>query len=227
VTQGEWGAVMGENTANLPECGADCPINNVTFIQAIEFLNRTSRRDGYEPCYRGLELTSHDCRGYRLPTEAEWEYAARAGSTAMTHGGTITSSTCRPLDAVLDPIAWYCGNSGSAIKGCWDLREHGGAECAAIHPVAQKRPNAWGLYDMLGNVWEWTNDRYAADYYAKSPAIDPLGPDQASDRHAIRGGGWFYFAATVRAAKRYQLRLDDPLHPNIGLRPARTAGDTR
>jgi len=226
VTQGEWAMVMGENPANQPGCGPSCPINNVRFIQAIEYLNRLSDREKLSRCYQGTEqnikLSSLDCNGYRLPTEAEWAYFARAGTTGMTYAGTITSSACSPLDTTLDKLGWYCGNAKVKYAGCYDLSWTHGPSCAGIHPVAQKAPNPWGLYDVLGNCWEWTNDWYAEDYFTEDSVVDPLGPVSGTQR-AIRGGGWWWHAWTVRIGRRYHLRLDDPLHPNIGLRPVRTA----
>lgn len=222
VTQGEWSALMGENPSSLPGCGPTCPVNNVTLVEAIAFANALSRRDGLEPCYdRDLRLLSLDCRGYRLPTEAEWEYAARAGAPGMAPGGTVTSSTCAPLDPVLDRVAWYCGNSAVRYAGCWDLSELGGASCAGVQPVGLKEPNGFGLFDMQGNVWEWTNDSYAIHAFGAEPVVDPLGPP-AGEQHVIRGGSWFYHAWTVRLARRYHLRADDPLHGNIGLRLVQT-----
>jgi formylglycine-generating enzyme required for sulfatase activity len=129
------------------------------------------------------------CTGYRLPTEAEWEYAARAGSSEARY-------------ASLDAIAWYSGNSGSAT-----------------HPVGQLQANAWGLYDMLGNVWEWTHDWYAYEYGGAVP--DPVGPSGGSYRVG-RGGSWSYDAAYVRAAYR---SLYDPGNRggDLGFRLARSA----
>jgi formylglycine-generating enzyme required for sulfatase activity len=109
--------------------------------------------------------------GGRLPTEAEWEYAARAGSTKAYYGE-------------LDKIAWYDQNSGRSI-----------------HEVGQKRSNAFGLFDMLGNVWEWVNDRYDANYYRKSPEVDPSGPDTGQTR-VLRGGSWGYNASVLRVSDR-------------------------
>jgi serine/threonine-protein kinase len=142
--------------------------------------------------------------GGRLPAEAEWEYAARAGSTQARYG---------PIDA----IAWYADNSGrdrldstriwpsDPMKQFKRLEENGDRP----HEVAQKRPNAFNLYDMLGNVWEWVNDYYSQDYYAASPERDPHGPDTGQSR-VIRGGSWRDVPENVVASGR--ARLD----PNSG-----------
>ena len=130
VTQTQWQAVMGSNPSTIK--GDNRPVETVSRDDVHGFLARLNERnDGYR---------------YRLPTEAEWEYAARAGTI-----GTQTAS--------LDEIAWYAANSEDET-----------------HPVGQKKPNAWGLYDTLGNVREWVEDRYARDFYGNSPLVDPTGP---------------------------------------------------
>ena len=135
--------------------------------------------------------------GMRLPTEAEWEYAARAGSTESRY-------------ADLNAIAWYADNSGtrhldSAALSRGEqqnysqrLLENGNGP----HPVAQKQPNSWKLYDMLGNVWQWTADYYADGYYGQSPGSDPPGPSSGEWR-VLRGGSWFNTAWDVRPVLRY------------------------
>ena len=128
------------------------------------------------------------CTGYRLPTEAEWEYAARAGSTGARHGD-------------LEAVAWYEGNSGGKT-----------------HPVGQKQANAWGFYDMLGNVWEWVWD-WQADYPAGSVS-DPLGPSSGSFR-VIRGGCWSPYARNCRAAFR-ALHVPGARFSDLGFRLARS-----
>jgi formylglycine-generating enzyme required for sulfatase activity len=155
VTQTQWNAVMGANPSNIK--GDDRPVETVSWNDVQEFLKRLNARDdGYR---------------YRLPTEAEWEYAARAGSTA-------------DKVADLDAVAWYSGNSGSET-----------------HPVGRKRANPWGLYDMLGNVWEWCADWYGADYYTSSPVEDPQGPGSGSIR-VVRGASFLDGAYVPRGASR-------------------------
>jgi formylglycine-generating enzyme required for sulfatase activity len=134
--------------------------------------------------------------GGRLPTEAEWEYAARAGSTADRYGD-------------LDEIAWYadnCGRQRLDSERIWEedianwekrLNENGNG----MHEVGQKRANGFGLYDILGNVWEWVNDWYDQNYYQNSPSQDPRGPTGGSDR-ALRGGSWYVFPGGVRVSGR-------------------------
>ncbi len=117
---------------------------------------------------------------YALPTEAQWEYGARAGSTTAFYNGGITS--CYDEDSNLNVIGWYDYNSESKT-----------------HSVAQKTPNAWGLYDMSGNVWEWCQDWYGS--YSSSPSVDPTGPNSGSSR-VIRGGCWNYGAGRCRSADR-------------------------
>ena len=168
VTQAEWQAVMGSNPSKFTSCGANCPVEQVSWEDAVAYANALSRREGLPECYAGSTFSGLSCKGYRLPTEAEWEYAARAGTTGATYGN-------------LDSVAWYDENSGSAT-----------------HPVGQKQPNAWGLYDMLGNVWEWTGDWYRT---YPGTVTDPLGAGAGSYR-VIRGGSWIGLARGARAAHR-------------------------
>jgi formylglycine-generating enzyme required for sulfatase activity len=140
------------------------PVLNVTWNDAMAFCRWLSAKEG---------------KTYRLPTEAQWEYACRAGSTTRYCYGDD--------EAGLGEYAWYGANWGGKT-----------------HPVGEKKANAWGLYDMHGNVWEWCADWYDNSYYAKSPTDDPTGPVTGSYR-VHRGGGWFVVAGFCRSADRYIL----------------------
>jgi len=188
VTQAEYEHVMGENPSSFSSGGSRkskvfkldtsrFPVEGVIWQNAVEFLRKLS------------DLPEEKAAGriYRLPTEAEWEYACRAGTTTRWH--------CGDNESDLAKAAWFEDNSENQT-----------------HPVGQKEPNAWGLYDMHGNVWEWCNDWYAGEYYKSSPENDPLGPTEASYR-VFRGGSWDYGAGLCRSAYRFRydpvLRADD------------------
>ena len=171
VTQAQWETVMGSNPSYFPGCPT-CPVETVSWNDVQVFITEMNKRG---------EGT------YSLPTEAQWEYGARAGSTTAFYNGEIMEYPnmydCN-YDANLDAIGWYCLNS-----------------VPMTHAVAGKTPNAWGLYDMSGNVWEWCSDWYVYDYYANSPADDPQGPSTGAYR-VIRGGGWGHLAQNCRSASR-------------------------
>jgi formylglycine-generating enzyme required for sulfatase activity len=179
VTQRQYMDVMGVNPSYF-KGSDDLPVEMVSWLDAVTFCTKLSEKEGRTPCYRinGEEVTVVDGNGYRLPTEAEWEYACRAGSTTRYPFGDNESD--------LGESAWFDGNADRKT-----------------HPVGQKRPNRWGLYDMLGNVWEWCQDGYDAGYYAKSPTTDPPGPSGASTR-VTRGGSWIYDPANCRPAFRFR-----------------------
>ena len=177
VTQGLWKKVIGSNPSHFKNCGDDCPVEKVSWHDAVEFCNRLSEREGLTPVYRirGKDVTwNKRANGYRLPTEAEWEYACRAGTTTRFYTGNS--------DSDLGRAGWYRGNSGNKT-----------------HPVGQKAHNAWGLYDMHGNVWEWCWDWYGN--YSGKTVSDPAGPSSGSLR-VYRGGGWRYVARRCRSAYR-------------------------
>lgn len=163
VTQAQWKAVMGNNPSRFKDDAL--PVEQVSWEEAKEFCQKVSRATGNE---------------YRLPTEAEWEYAARAGSTGKYCFGDD--------ERLLGDYAWYEKNSDQKT-----------------HSVGQKKPNAWGLYDMHGNVWEWCSDWFGEDYYKElekeGVAIDPRGPSTGSYR-VRRGGGWNDYAVNCRSAYR-------------------------
>ena len=180
VTQAQWEAVMGENPSKFAENGAQRPVENVLWEHGHAFIDKLNRSQPGT---------------FRLPTEAEWEYACRAGAAGAYGFGDDPSA--------LAEHAWYAENSDGAT-----------------HPVGQKAPNAWGLHDMHGNVCEWCEDWYGA--YPEGPETDPAGPPSGQYR-VLRGGGWDGDPAACRATRRrifipgYFQRKSD-----LGLRLART-----
>jgi formylglycine-generating enzyme required for sulfatase activity len=159
VTQGQWRKVMGSNPSHFTGCGDNCPVEHVSWDDSQNFLGKLSEKGG---------------KGYRLPSEAEWEYAARSGGKAEKYSGGND----------LDSVAWYGSNSGSQT-----------------HPVGQKRPNGLGINDMSGNVWEWTGDWYGENYYGSSPRDNPRGASNGQYR-ALRGGSWYDAPQYARASYR-------------------------
>ncbi len=176
VTQEQYEKVMGENPSRWK--GVGNPVEQMRWSDGVRYCNARSKSEGLEPCY---DLQTWECNfqanGYRLPTEAEWEYACRAGTTTAYFFGNDPSK--------LKDYAWFEGNSGGKPQ-----------------PVGQKPPNAWGLYDMHGNVWEWCNDFYQVDYYQQSPKENPRGP-KTGDTKVVRGGAWKFSDETCRCGYRY------------------------
>lgn len=176
VTQHEYMRLMGDNPSKFPD--PQQPVEQVRWSDAVRYCNERSREEGLEPAYDLNNWTCNfDANGYRLPTEAEWEYAARAGTTSAYYFGDSP--------AQLRLHAWYNDNAGDKPR-----------------PVGRRRPNPWGLHDMAGNVWEWCNDFYQVDYYLTSPKQDPRGPDEG-ERKVLRGGCWNSSADACRSAYRY------------------------
>ena len=188
VTQGQWQTIVGNNPSFFPNCGDNCPVEQVSFNDCKEFIRRLNQKEGTNK--------------YRLPTEAEWEYACRAGSTTAFANGGITKLECG-YDPNLDAMGWYCANSGKKT-----------------HPVARKNPNAWGLYDMHGNVWEWCQDLYGD--YPTGQVTDPKGSSSGRRYRVMRGGDWRLYTRHCRSAHRcvgtsgYSRRIG-----NVGFRLAR------
>lgn len=193
VTQGQWEQVMGpgELPSHFSACGKDCPVEQVSWNDAQNFIDALNAREGRSNC----NTIPNNC--YSLPTESQWEYAARAGTVTALYSGAITNTVCATLDPNLDKIGWYCGNAGETT-----------------HPVAQKEPNAWGLYDMSGNVWEWCRDWYGP--YPDGPDIDPTGAASGEER-ILRGGSWLFGAMNARSADR-NLNPPDFRGFNLGFR---------
>ena len=194
VTQGQWKRVMGNNPSHFKNCGDTCPVEEVSWNDAQEFVQKLNRMEGN--------------RTYRLPTEAEWEYACRAGTETALYNGPIRILGNRNAPA-LDPIAWYGGNSCVTYSGgtdCsgWSEKQFSCSRCGT-HPVGQKASNQWGLYDMLGNVWEWCEDWYGN--YPNGAVTNPTGPSSGSYR-VLRGGSWPDYAGGCRSAFRLNLTPD-------------------
>ena len=179
VTQAEYEAVMGQNPSHFKGKPKN-PVESVSWLDAVRFCNQLSEPEGLKPFYEisgeTVQVPDWNGTGYRLPTEAEWEYACRAGTRTRFCFGDDGDG--------LGKFAWFGSDAGGGT-----------------HEVGQKRPNAFGLYDMHGNVWEWCGDWYDADYYQESPVDDPRGPSRATYR-VIRGGCWGNDPRRVRSAYR-------------------------
>lgn len=162
VTQAIWQSVMGSNPSSFK--GKNRPVESVSWYDTQEFIKKLNDQ--------------HDEYTYRLPTEAEWEYAARAGTTGSRYGD-------------LHSIAWFYDDSEVVYENSEIV----------THPVGEKLPNQFGLYDMLGNVREWCQDWFDGEYYEKSPTENPMGPTNGNAR-VLRGGSWYDFSWDVRVSAR-------------------------
>ena len=180
VTQGQWNALMGNNPSLYKSCGYDCPVERVSWDDVQVFIGKLNEKQSQY--------------SYRLPTEAEWEYACRSGGKLERYCGGENINT----------LGWYDSNSGNKT-----------------HKVGQRQANGLGLYDMSGNVWEWVQDWYSDQYYEKSPINNPQGPSSGSSR-VFRGGSWVNGASFCQSAQRY-VNSPEERRDNIGFRLARTA----
>jgi formylglycine-generating enzyme len=177
VTQLQWTAAMALNPSVEPTCGITCPVENVSWNDVQEFVKKLSERTG---------------NPYRLPTEAEWEFAARDGGKNEKWAGTSDENE-------LPGYAWFYNNSHFQS-----------------HPVGEKKPNELGFYDMTGDAWEWMSDYYDEGYYAKSPIDGPTGPE-TGQKHVLRGGYWGDFPEWMRVTRR--IGLDPGVKaPGFGVR---------
>jgi formylglycine-generating enzyme required for sulfatase activity len=176
VTQKAFEEMMGRNPSKSK--GPARPVEQASWLAAARYCNARSLREGLTPCYDPETLAcDFSADGYRLPTEAEWEYACRAGGEdAYSFGNGV---------ADLGRHAWFRDNAGGET-----------------HPVGGKRPNGWGLYDMHGNVAEWCQDYYDEGYYAAGADDNPSGPAEGDER-VLRGGSWNHSADLCRSAARY------------------------
>jgi len=178
VTQAEYSEIMGINPSHFS--GSNLPAEQVSWFDAVEYCNRRSLKEGLVPAYtiNGNNVSwDSTANGYRLPTEAEWEYACRAGTQTPYYSG-----------ASVDDAGWHLGNSGRRT-----------------HPVGEKQPNSWGLYDMHGNVLEWCWDWL--ENYSGAEHTNPHGASTGSNR-VYRGGCWFFQASLTRSAYRFGNKPD-------------------
>ena len=190
VSQKEWRELIGNNPSNFNSC-ENCPVENVNWFDAVTYANRLSESEQLESCYTitgctgsvgnvldncTVTFSSLDCKGYRLPTEAEWEYVVRAGTTGARYDD-------------VGFIAWYGDNSESST-----------------HPCGTKDPNGWGIHDLYGNVWEWVHDNFDHNYYSDCEAgcTDPVGPTSQKDKpsKSMRGGSYSNPDSSMRAHHR-------------------------
>jgi len=242
VTQKQWVAEALPNPSGLNSDGTgdcsdeNCPVGNVSWFEALSFANLLSQGDGLQPCYvlencqrdigtglycdtvRSTYSSVYDCPGYRLPTGAEWEYAARAGTKTTVYTGDIVDTgqgeyTCYD-ESHLSPIAWYCLNAGPST-----------------HPVGQKQPNDWGLYDVIGNASEWTQSEAAT--YGAGPFVDWDAElnlsgllTLRSSAKQTRGGTYFEWANTLHVANQSGAPISEGARaPGIGFRLVQSLSD--
>ena len=236
VTQGQFQEVMGYNPSKFTDCGARCPVEYLRWHEAAAYANKLSRREGTKLCYgcygepprvfcklNSSYDTPHECPGYRLPTEAEWEYAARAGTKGVLYTGDLAELDIYSAPA-LDLIAWHGGNSVvSSEKAPWCPNSNvltPRQERCGTQPVGERCPNSWGLQDMLGNVAEWTDDSYGPSF-DQDEVTDPYRFPTKNGENVVRGGAWNSEAREVKVISRAETRITQR-HYAIGFRLVKT-----
>jgi sulfatase modifying factor 1 len=256
LTQKQWAAMGFPVPPNMTAC-ENCPVQYVNFFDALAWCNALSRFEGLEECYdlsscngevgtgcdkdvagcngsTGAYICNsttrkypsmYDCKGYRLPTDPEWEYAAKAGLSTNTYNGDITESSGGICvnEPILNDIAWYCFNTSGSEAG-WQPKY--------AQKVGGKQPNPWGLYDILGNIAEWTDyvaNGFGLDYTYGGTGellLDPMGPTEDDDtRRNLRGGLYGFVSCYIRSSDQAQ-DMADNRGPGYGFRPVRTLPST-
>lgn len=190
VTQKEFLSLVNKNPSYIHD--DSFPICRISWWDAIEYCNEKSKKHNLDTCY---DMRTGKCNfsatGFRLPTEAEWEFAARGGNKSKKYQFSGSDT--------LDFVGWNMLNSKEDMQ-----------------PVGQKRPNELGLYDMSGNVWEWCNDWYSNVYYASSPQVNPTGPTEGQTR-SVRGGSWANYPYNSRVALRSDCKPENHID-DVGFR---------
>ncbi|WP_428268560.1 SUMF1/EgtB/PvdO family nonheme iron enzyme [Haliangium sp.] len=209
ITQAQWTRLMGQNPSDCTyECGDELPVNMVSWLDVVDYMNRLSQREGLATCYKKsgrVVRWQRDCNGYRMPTEAEWEYAARAGSSTAYSFGSDAGQ--------LDEYGWYKENAWKVDK--------------RVRSVATRKPNGWGFYDMHGNVWEWVWDWHTPYPSKGEKRASPMDPSSREDEQTgalrvLRGGSVTDHAPSLRSGNRYTFEPTTRVK-NLGARCARAA----
>lgn len=234
VTQADFVSVMGYQPSYFTECGDSCPVEYVTWDEAANFCNTLSDLKQLPRCFdcsgsgssvscapASVFTSPYECPGFRLPTEAEWERAARASTQTAFYSGNLQLADCSDLDPHLGQIGRYIANSAVAYSGWVGVQCDSTTVHIGMQPVGSRAPNAFGLYDMAGNAWEWVME-CGADY-SSGAQVDPVGSMSCNNRYRVyRGGGAGNTAAYCRHAERANYTPSEGRNIDIGFRPART-----